>query len=166
MKLIAEWILQKPVMRGLEIVGSLGLGFDALMKHDQLWQLFRVIDSCPRIKIVVDHASKPNIKEKEFDSWARDLEKAAQLPIHCKMSGLFAEADHDNWSEQDILPYSDHIIAVFGADRVMFGSDWPVSTMASDYARTIEASIALLRGITEAERRMILHDNARAFYNI
>jgi len=159
-----EWLLRESVQKGLKSIEKHGLRFDALLKHDQLWQLERVVERCPGLKIVIDHASKPNIKEREFDTWAVNLEKVARLPVYCKFSGLFTEADHAGWAQKDIRPYAERISSTFGTERVMFGSDWPVSTMASDYSRTLEVSRELLGGLSEADLKKVFHSNAKTFY--
>ena len=161
-----EWLLQNQVLTSLKQVSEFGLCFDALLKHEQLWQLERLMDACPDLHIVIDHAAKPDIKGKEFDSWAKHLEQAARLPIYCKFSGLFTEADHMNWTQEDLAPYYRHIMDSFGADRVMFGSDWPVSTMASDYNRTVKTSLSLCKDLTAHENEKIFCQNAKDFYNI
>jgi|BioPla2DNA2_1021312.scaffolds.fasta_scaffold18506_2 L-fuconolactonase len=161
-----QWILQKDVLNGLQKVAQAGLSFDALLKHDQLWQLKVVLGCCPQLRIVIDHAAKPDIRQREFDSWAEDLKKASALPVMCKFSGLFTEAEHKSWTQSDIEPYYRHILNVFGPERVMFGSDWPVSTMASDYQRTIDVSFSLCSGLTVGQREMIFHKNAQTFYKI
>lgn len=160
------WILQKNVLNGLREVAQAGLGFDALLKHDQLWQLKAVLDYCPQLRIVIDHAAKPDIRTGAFDSWAKNLEKAAALPVMCKFSGLFTEAEHGSWTQSDIEPYYRHILNVFGPERMMFGSDWPVSTMAADYKQTVHVSSSLCGGLTGAQRELVFHKNARAFYKI
>ena len=160
------WLLHSQVLAGLKKVSRYGLCFDALLKHDQLWQLQALIDACPDLPIVIDHAAKPDIKGKEFDSWAAHLEQAAKLPVFCKLSGLFTEADHANWAQDDIVPYFNHIIEVFGADRLMFGSDWPVSTMASDYKRTLETSQSLCGHLSSSDKEKIFYANAKNFYGI
>lgn len=94
------------------------------------------------------------------------MTRIAQLPICCKLSGLLTEADHEHWTPGEIKRYSDHVIAVFGADRVMFGSDWPVSTQAADYTTSVCTILALLAGYTQEQQEKIMYQNAKDFYGI
>ena len=161
-----EWLLQKSVLRGLKIVSEHGLKFDALLKHDQLWQLKSVVDACPELGIVIDHSAKPDIKNREFDVWAKNIADASKLPVNCKLSGLFTEAEHKTWKTEDIRKYSDFVLKCFGPERVMFGSDWPVSTLASDYRRTIRTTVELCSDLSEEDRHLVFFLNAREFYRI
>ncbi|MDD5017308.1 MAG: amidohydrolase family protein [Eubacteriales bacterium] len=161
-----EWLIRENVLLGLEKAMRFGLRFDALLKHDQLWQLDIVARRCPTLGIVIDHCAKPNIKDSAFEVWAEHINEAAKLPIYCKLSGLITEADHERWTIRDLKPYADYILAVFGTKRVMFGSDWPVSTMASDYGCTLKTYIELLSELSEEERQDILYSNTIKFYGL
>ena len=161
-----EWLLQEFVLNGLSIISEFDYRFDALLKHNQLWQLECVLERCPNLNIVIDHAAKPDIKNNRFEEWAKNIEKAAALPIHCKLSGLFTEADCDSWVQEDIEPYFTHILNVFGADRIMFGSDWPVSTLASDYQRTVNTALSLCSNLSNYDQEKIFYTNAKKFYQL
>jgi len=161
-----EWLTKENVLRGLEAAEQFGVRFDALLKHNQLWQLDIVAQRCPALNIVIDHCAKPNIAAGEFEEWAQHISAAAKLPVHCKLSGLITEADHEKWMIDEIRPYADHVINAFGSERVMFGSDWPVSTMASDYSRTVNTFMELLSGLSEKDKQNILYHNAVKFYGL
>lgn len=160
-----EWMLQEEVLRGLKIVEESGLAFDALLKMDQLWQLKTVVEKCPNLPIVIDHCAKPDIAAGGFDEWAPLIAEAAKLPVMCKLSGLLTEASAD-WTVEEIQPYADYILEIFGEDRVMFGSDWPVSTLASEYVGTVEAFKALLADLDDNAKEKVFDKNARKFYKI
>lgn len=161
-----EWLLQPSVIQGLRCVAEHGLCFDALLKQDQLWQLKTITKEIPALKIVVDHAAKPDIAKGKYDEWAGRIVEVAKLPVYCKLSGLLTEADHDSWTTEDILPYAQHVLNSFGANRVMFGSDWPVSTMAADYQTSVNTALRLLQDLTPEERECVMDGNARRFYGI
>lgn len=161
-----EWILQSEVLTSLKAAEKAGIAFDVLMKHDQLWQVREVREKCPDLRMVIDHAAKPDIKHGEFAPWASHLKTAAQYVDMCKLSGLFTEADHATWEKEDIRRYFDFVLETFGTDRVMFGSDWPVSTMASNYSRTVHTSLELCAELSETERQKVFFENAKSFYKI
>ena len=140
--------------------------FDALLKLDQLWQLETIVKQIPDLKIVLDHCAKPDIANDEFEPWANVMKDIAKLPINCKLSGLITEADHKNWTVADLRKYSDFVLKIFGADRVMFGSDWPVSTMAADYSTSVKTIKTLLSNLPEDQIEKIMYLNAKHFYNI
>jgi len=160
-----RWILKPEVLRGLKAVEESGIAFDALLKRDQLWQLQGVLDACPALRVVIDHCAKPDIAHGGFDEWAEKIDAAAKLPVSCKLSGLFTEAA-PGWTVDDIRPYAEHVLEVFGEDRVMFGSDWPVSTQTADYCRVVESTKALLAGLSESAIEKIMDGNARRFYKL
>jgi L-fuconolactonase len=161
-----QWILQAKVLYSLMKLAEYDICFDALMKPDQLKQLEEVLGHCPCLKIIIDHEAKPDIKNKKFESWAKQVESAAKLPVFCKLSGLFTEADHKHWTQTDIAPYTDFLLEKFSAGRLIFGSDWPVSTMASSYARTLESSRALCGKLPSRDIEGIFSQNAICFYNL
>ena len=161
-----EWMLQPQVLAGLKVVAEHGLCFDALLKQDQLWQLEKLMEEIPDLKVVLDHCAKPDIAGGQYDGWAELMVKVAKLPIKCKLSGLLTEADHESWKTEDIRKYSDHVLNVFGADRMMFGSDWPVSTMAADYGTSVKTILELLSGCTQEQQEKIMYLNAKNFYGI
>ena len=161
-----EWLIRPDVLRGLARVARSNYVFDALLKHDQLWQLKVLNEKVPELNVVIDHAAKPNIARSEFKGWADDMRAAAKLPVYCKISGLLTEANHDCWKPCDFQRYVDCILDAFGTDRVMFGSDWPVSTMAADYHTSVETISGLLDGLSPDEKEKIMFSNAKSFYAI
>ena len=92
-----------------------------------------------RHQFILDHIAKPYIRGSEFEPWARQMRDLADLPnVVCKISGVVTEADHEAWTIDDIAPFVHHALDCFGEDRVVFGSDWPVVTLASTLARWVE----------------------------
>ena len=102
-----------------------------------------------------------------MEPWRTHIKELAALPnVWCKLSGLITEADHRNWTREQLRPYLDHVIERFGFDRVMFGSDWPVSEQTHRYAQWVEIVDRALAGASEDERRQLFRDNAIAFYRL
>jgi L-fuconolactonase len=127
----------------------------------------KVARSCPELRLVVDHLAKPPIARNEIKEWRAALEPVAALPnIHCKLSGLVTEADWSSWQPNDLRPYVDCALELFGVDRLMFGSDYPVSLLAATYDRVLDAFQETLRSLSEAEREKVFSTNAATFYRL
>jgi len=162
----AQWILRPGVQAALDALPSLGLRFDALVKPRELKALPRALERHPDLAVVVDHCAKPDIAGGAWQPWADDLAATARHPrAHCKLSGLVTEAGAD-WSVARLRRYIDHVLACFGPQRILWGSDWPVVTLAARYGRWSSASDALLEGLSAAEQDAIRGGNARRFYGL
>ena len=139
-----EWILRPAVQPALAAMARQGLRFDALIKPRHLPLIGELARRHPDLAVVIDHAAKPDIANGHFQPWAGPMARLARdTPWCCKLSGLVTEAKAD-WRVDDLAPYVDHLLATFGPDRLMWGSDWPVVTLASNYRRWHEAAAALL----------------------
>jgi L-fuconolactonase len=159
-----QWILRPEVQAALLALPELGLRFDALIKPRELPALRTMLDMHPDLAVVIDHCAKPDIRSRAWQPWADEIAAiAAQSAACCKLSGLVTEAGAD-WSIEALRPYVEHVLDCFGTDRVMWGSDWPVVTLAATYADWDSASRALLCGVSEDERTAILGANAQRFY--
>lgn len=163
----ADWILRDDVLRGLRELAVRGIPFDLLPKEPH-WQFIpRVAEAVPGLSMVIDHIGKPNIAAGQFDDWAAAMARAARFPqIMCKLSGMVTEADWRRWKPGDLKPYVEKTVELFGVDRVMFGSDWPVCLLAGSYAQVFDALQECLVGLSESERGLIMGENARRFYGI
>ena len=116
---------------------------------------------------MLDHLAKPNIAGREWEPWAARLSELAALPnTTAKISGLVTEARWDDWDVTQLAPYARHAIEVFGPDRLMFGSDWPVCTLAASYGEVWELADALLPDLAESERRAVLGGTAARVYRL
>lgn len=158
-----DWLVRDSVLEGLGLLAEAGVPFDVvslLPRH--LEHVVTIAERHPSLQVVVDHLSKPRIAAGELEPWAAGLRAAAELPnVHAKVSGLVTEADHEHWTVEDLRPYVEHAVEVFGADRLMFGSDWPVLLLAADYQTVFTVYSALL-GATD--RGKVLGGNAARFY--
>jgi L-fuconolactonase len=132
---------------GLRLLPGYGLSFDICVMHYQLPRTVEMVRACPETFFILDHLGKPDVKAGLLDPWRSHISALAELPnVACKLSGLVTEADHARWTPGDLAPYVSHVLTVFGPDRVLFGSDWPVVTHAASSARWVEALSALAPG--------------------
>jgi len=152
---------------GVKLLPRFGWSFDACIYHHQLASVIRLADLCPEVAIVLDHIGKPGIREGLVEPWRSQMvEIARRENVVCKLSGVATEADHRNWSRDQIKRYTMSAVEAFGPNRIMFGGDWPVSTLAIAYPTWIEIVDEMLSGFSEAERRAIYRDTAIRFYRI
>ncbi|GGN20089.1 amidohydrolase family protein [Streptomyces fuscichromogenes] len=161
------WLQRPSVERGLRAVAERGLGYDVLIRDHQFNQAVGLAERVPELPLVLDHSGKPPIAKGELADWERDVRRLAAHPqVRCKVSGLVTEADHRTWTTDDIRPVWDILLAAFGADRLMFGSDWPVCVLAggwNHWAATVEE---LLAGCSPAETSAVLAGTATGFYRL
>ena len=124
--------------RGVGMLSRYGLAYDLLLKPPHIASAIRLVDTAPDQVFVLDHIAKPDIKAGAFEPWASDLARLAERGnVFCKLSSLVTQADWTHWQPGDFTRYLDHVLACFGAKRLMIGSDWPVCTLAADHARTL-----------------------------
>ena len=140
------WLLRPDVLRGLRAVADAGLVYDLLVRETHLEATLGAVRRIPHGRFVVDHIAKPNIASRSPERRADDpwfdgtAALAAEPNVTCKLSGMVTEADWRAWTVDDLLPYARHILAVFGPSRTMFGSDWPVCTLAATYGQVVDAA--------------------------
>jgi L-fuconolactonase len=162
-----DFCIQSNFVNGVKTLARYGLSFDICIFHPQLAYAIRLVEQCPNVQFILDHISKPDIKNQLFEPWKQEIKTLADFPnVYCKISGLVTEADHENWTVADLQPYIEHVIECFGFDRVIYGSDWPVSTLASDYPRWVRALQEAVSGCTAEELKKLFHDNAIKFYRL
>lgn len=159
--------LRPDFVRGVQLLPRHGFSFDLCIFHRQLANVITLVRQCPEVRFILDHIGKPDIKAGRLDPWRAELRELAALPnVWCKLSGLVTEADCAKWTPADLRPYLDHVMECFGAGRVMFGGDWPVSTQATDYPRWVATVDEALRGCPPDELRRIYVRNAEGFYRL
>jgi L-fuconolactonase len=163
-----NWVVQDEVIEGLKILAAFGLTFDVVAVFPNHLKLVPLIaEKVPNLRMVIDHLAKPQIKDQLMEPWASELNAAASYPqVYAKLSGLNTAANWDNWSAADIKPYTNHAFDVFGANRLMFGSDWPVANLAGSYSKVWEETNKMLEGRTQAEIDAVLGGTAISFYNL
>jgi L-fuconolactonase len=161
------WLLRPDVRRGLAAVADAGLVYDLVVLPHQLPACAEAAASLPHLTFVLDHLGKPPIATGEREPWASGLRALAALPnTVAKLSGLVTEADHATWTTGDLRPYADTALDAFGPDRLMFGSDWPVCTLAAAYGRVLETAEELTAGLSAAERTALYEGTARRVYDL
>ncbi|MFF4253764.1 amidohydrolase family protein [Streptomyces sp. NPDC001663] len=162
-----HWLQRPDVERGLRAVGERGLGYDVLIRSHQFPQAIRLAERLPELPLVLDHAGKPPLARRELTDWARQVRALARhAQVHCKVSGLITEADHERWTVDDIRPVWDVLFSAFGPDRLMFGSDWPVANLAGGWNRWAATVEELLDGCSGPETHAVLAGSATAFYHL
>ncbi len=165
-----DWLVRPDVIDGLRALAARHLVFEVVAVYPlHLGHVPALAEACPDLRIVIDHLAKPPIASGDLTGWKRDISAAAGYPnVAAKVSGLNTAADWATWSADDLVEPIGHAIDVFGVDRLMFGSDWPVAILAGDYQRVWdETGRALtLLGLTEAERAAILGGTAATIYAI
>lgn len=160
------WFLDARQDAAYRAVTRLGLSFDALARVWHLPHLPQLIERHPQMPLVIDHAAKPEIVAGNFATWRRDMAVLAGFAhVHCKFSGLVTEAAQGAPLEA-IRPYAEALIELFGAERLIFGSDWPVVTTHRDYATWWEWAHVLTASLPAADQAAIFGDNAIRFYGL
>ncbi|HTM48780.1 MAG TPA: amidohydrolase family protein [Bryobacteraceae bacterium] len=162
-----NWLVREDVLGGLAELARRGLPYDLLLRPRHLPLVPRVAARVPDLRMVIDHIAKPAIAAGVMDPWARDIERAAFLPqVYCKLSGMITEADPVNWKADDLRPYVAHVLRVFGPDRLMFGSDWPVCTTAGTWKQVLAAFTQAIGPQPIEIREKLLGGTAARFYGI
>jgi L-fuconolactonase len=162
------WLLQDDVRRGLAAVADAGMVYDLVGKTVHLPAMVRTVADFPRLRFVLDHIAKPEIKARVTEPWTSLIAQFAPHRDHvwCKLSGMITEADWSGWTIDDLRPYVAHALDVFGTDRCMYGSDWPVCLVAGSYDRVIGALRACLAERTDDEREQIFGRSAIEAYHL
>jgi L-fuconolactonase len=129
--------------------------------------VYAVVSHYPNQKFVIDHLAKPYIKDQKIEDWKKDLKSISVFPnVYCKVSGMITEAYWDQWKINDLRPYFEVAWALFGPDRLMFGSDWPVCQLAGGYEAWWNAFQQLIEPISPSDQKKIRALNAQQFYGI
>jgi len=162
-----RWILRDRVQAHLALMAEADFPFEFLTFPRHLPHVIAALERHGALRAVIDHLSKPAIRTKQIQPWADLMSRLAQFPnVFCKVSGMVTEADLAHWSVSDLQPYVAHVWSVFGPDRLMFGSDWPVCTLAASYDRVIEATDTIIATLaSQEEKSAFFGENSRRFYN-
>jgi L-fuconolactonase len=161
-------LMLKPAFKsGISKLSKYGFTYDILIFPDQLQYVSEFVSAFPDTKFVIDHIAKPYIKDKKIDDWAADMRKVAQHEnLCCKVSGMVTEADWKNHKPADFIPYMDVVFEAFRADRLMFGSDWPVCQVAANYTEMKSIVEQYTIALSATEQASFWGDNAIKFYNL
>jgi L-fuconolactonase len=162
-----DWLTRPDVLRGLAVVAQAGLVYDLVITAAQLGPSARAAAAVPELTFVLDHLGKPPIAAGRTEPWAQDLRGLAALPnTSAKLSGLVTEADWRHWKVADLRPYAEVALDAFGPARMMFGSDWPVCTLAASYPDVLAAAHDLTAGLSPAEREAVFAGTATSVYGL
>jgi L-fuconolactonase len=163
------WMLRDDVQWGFAALAELGLSLDALGFPQHLGNFLTLLTRHPDLRCVIDHAMKPRIRDRSdegFRAWADGMARiAAETGAFCKLSGLVTEASPD-WSDEDLRPVVEHLIEVFGPERIMWGSDWPVCRLRCEFGHWHETAERLTRGLSADERAQVFGGTAATFYGL
>ncbi|MBO1002320.1 amidohydrolase family protein [Pseudogracilibacillus auburnensis] len=162
-----NWVLREKVVNNIKVLHEWQIPLDILIYPRHLKVIKQLLEMIPNLKCVIDHLAKPQIKEKQFDTWSKEIATIASFPnVYCKISGVITEADHKHWSAEDCRQYILHCINVFTEDRIMFGSDWPVCLLAGSYSEVYDtADIVIKDMLDENGWKKFYGKNAEDFYS-
>jgi L-fuconolactonase len=160
-----DFMLGKDFQRGISKLRAHGLTYDILIYPKQLEAAIRLAENFPQQPFVLDHLAKPHIKDGALEPWKSQLRRLAKFPnVHCKVSGMLTEADHQAWRAEQFRPYLDTVFEAFGPARLMYGSDWPVCLFAGSYEQAFRLVDDYARGLTDVERAGLFGGNCARFY--
>lgn len=163
----ADFPARPNVIAGTRAAGERGLVVDLVLFPDSLPAAIRLVEACPGTQFVLDHLGKPKIRERVLEPWASHIRELSLLPHSaCKISGLPMEANRKAWTTHDLVPYVEQVLATFGTDRVLYGSDWPVVNLAGGPGRWLDAATSLLARLAPDERGRVFAANARRIYRL
>ncbi len=162
-----SWLNRPDVRRGLAAVEEAGLVYDLLVFPHQLPAAIDTVRALPGLRFVLYHLAKPPITTGVLEPWGAHLAELAALPnVSVKLSGLVTEADPERWRVADLRPYAERGLELFGADRTMYGSDWPVCLLAATYAEVFAAAEELTAALSSAERADVFGATAQRWYRL
>ena len=162
-----EFILKPEFQRGITALQVYRFTYDILIYPQHLPVIPDLIRGGNEQKFILDHLGKPNIKNGTSTTWATDLKKlASHKNVFCKLSGMVTEADHRTWKKEDIFPYMDKALELFGPERLLFGTDWPVCRLAASYDQVCDLMNDYLGKLTIHEQELIWGKNAALFYQL
>jgi L-fuconolactonase len=160
-----EWIARPAVREGLRALAQTGLCYDIVASPDQLPTVLTTVLDVPELRFVLDHAGKPPIAGGALAAWRADLKRLAECPnVAVKLSGLVTEADWGNWTQAQLEPVIEHVLACFGPERTMFGSDWPVCLLAAGYDEVYATLTPLVLELPAPAVNDLLDGTARRWY--
>jgi L-fuconolactonase len=162
-----EWLLRRDVRAGLRAVAAAGLCYDLLLRPAHLSVAADVARQMPELRLVLDHGAKPDIAAGAWEPWSSELAAlAAHQQVHCKLSGLVTEANWRAWRSDDVRRYADRLLELFGPGRLMFGSDWPVCTLAASYGDVLKLAQDTAAALGESERAAVMGGTATDVYGL
>jgi predicted TIM-barrel fold metal-dependent hydrolase len=161
------YCLQPEFIRGVQLLGDLGLSFDICIRPGELADAVKLVDACPGTRFILDHCGNGDVQARDRTTWKQQMaELGKRRNLVCKVSGIVASAEKGKWTANHLAPIVNHTIDCFGWDRVMFGGDWPVCTPTATYRQWVDALQAIVKHQGQANQKMLFHDNAASFYGL
>lgn len=162
-----RYMLQPDFKQGLRKLEKYGLTYDILIYPRQIKYACVLVSELPQQKFIVDHLAKPLIKEGKIETWKKDMQELAKADnVFCKLSGMVTEANWNSWKQEDFVPYMETLLGIFGPNRLLFGSDWPVCTVAAKYEQVLGIATHFIHSLSQAEQAHVMGQNAIEFYNL
>lgn len=162
-----NFMLRPDFLNGITALEKYNFTYDILIFPHQLGAALELVRRFPNQKFVIDHIAKPYIKDGFYDGWASLMKAISEYPnVYCKLSGMTTEADYNNWTPEQIEPYMQLVLEVFGTNRILFGSDWPVCLVAGNYTKTKELVTNFIAKLNSEEQAAIMGGNAIQFYSL
>jgi len=162
-----RFLLQPSFIEGVRLLADYDLTYDILIYERQLPAAVEFARQLPGQRLVLDHIGKPVMDKGPTGRWKEGIRALAEHPdTYCKLSGLVTEADWQQWKPDDFKPFLDVVFEAFGPERLMFGSDWPVCTLAASYSEVVGIVTEYIQALSDQEQQMIMGGNARAFYDL
>ena len=162
-----DYMLNPAFCNGIRLLKKYHFTYDLLILPDQLNAAQKFVSLFPDQLFVIDHLAKPFIKSKEINQWKKEIRSFSdQENVYCKLSGMITEANWNDWRAADIIPYIDVVVELFGTNRILFGSDWPVCLLAGSYQETLSLVTDYFSSFTRNEQDRFFGSNAIQFYNL
>jgi L-fuconolactonase len=162
-----RFLLRDDFLRGVALLRDLDLTYDVLVYHRHLPVVDDFVARFPEHRLVLDHIGKPAIAKAELEPWASSIRKLGKFEnLYCKVSGMVTEADWSGWKKSDFTLYLEIVLESFGPGRLLFGSDWPVATLAASYEQVVEIVEDFLEPLSSSEKDAVLGGNAADFYRL
>lgn len=163
----SNYLARPQVDLNVKELAKRGIAYDILTKTPELPGAIKLVKANPEARFVLDHISKPYIAKNEFEPWASLIKEIASFEnVVCKVSGMVTEADWENWKSEDIRPYFEIILENFGPTRLMYGSDWPVCTLAGSYEQVYKLADEFTKNLSESEKKSFWFDCANRAYKL
>jgi len=162
-----QFMLRPAFRQGIAALAPYGLTYDILVRSHQLAMVLAFLEYFPDQPFVIDHAAKPDIRAGVHQPWADQMRAIAAHPnVYCKLSGMVTEADWAGWKPDDFRFYVEHLLEIFGPERLMYGSDWPVCLVAASYPQVVSLADGFISQLSKAEQERIWYRNALSFYHL
>jgi len=162
-----DFMLRDDFLDGISLLADYNHTYDILIVPKQLSAALRLIQLFPRQKFIIDHIAKPDIKGKEIEEWKSAMNQLGLMDnVWCKVSGMVTEADWSGWRQSDFTPYLEVVFSAFGADKVVFGSDWPVCQLGASYEQVVNIPTEFIETYYTKSDLGFWGPNASEFYNL